>query len=253
MLRDFGPDVQGPDEFSWRHTTDAAREVAGLNGLDAGDIPAAGGDPAQAAAYQVSVIAWLGYDPPQLDSTVVDAAGSARAQEGATNLESFVNGLRVSHDAGPIAREGGNEVQVMKRRDAEKNLRDVADQTAGILEMPLSDWDVSASPCENAAGELATDGRWVLSGAGGVGTVAPENQIAMLNRLRDRWTGLGYEITVFHLLPDGGTGGSVSAYVPGSGVAVTVQSTVKRTGMAIIVDSPCYLPAPGEDPANRGY
>ncbi|WP_436529458.1 alpha/beta hydrolase [Actinoplanes sp. HUAS TT8] len=241
MLRDFGPDVQGPNEFSWQHTTDAAREVAGLNGLDAGDIPFAGTDPATAAAWwraltadqrdllatafpaeigrlnglpaadrdaanrlalheligdslnhgtnpadpnhqrlvtlmnrlddsdyqhrkplfllnidnkgtghaavavgdpdtarhtamlipgvstdlgsmtgqigradqirraagriagdEVSVIAWLGYDPPQLDSTVVTAAGSARAQEGATNLSSFVNGLRASHDAGPV-------------------------------------------------------------------------------------------------------------------------------------------------------
>ncbi|WP_155123729.1 alpha/beta hydrolase [Actinoplanes sp. SE50/110] len=241
MLRDFGPDVQGPNEFSWQHTTDAARELAGLNGLTADDITAAGTNPAQAAAWwhgltadqrellsmaypaevgrlnglpatdrdtanrlalheligqgvnqrvdpndpqhqrlvnlmnrldaadyqtgkplyllsidnqgtgraavaignpdtarhtamlipgvtnnldgmvdqigradhirdaaellgasDVSVIAWLQYDPPQLDDSIVTAAGSDRAQEGATNLLAFTDGLRVSHDAGPV-------------------------------------------------------------------------------------------------------------------------------------------------------
>ncbi|WP_436529460.1 hypothetical protein [Actinoplanes sp. HUAS TT8] len=156
--------------------------------------------------------------------------------------------------SGPAAsaREGDEQVQVMKRRDAEKMLRELADQAAGVVGRPLNDWDVGAAPCENAAGVLATDGHWVLSGAGGVGEVAPEKQIAMLNRLRDSWIGFGYEIDEFRLLPDGGTGGRVSARVPGSDLSVTVQSTVKRTGMAVLVGSPCYLPAPGEDPANDG-
>lgn len=49
----------------------------------------------------VAVIAWLGYEPPQLDETVVTAAGSHRAEAGAVSLDRFADGLRVSHDAGP--------------------------------------------------------------------------------------------------------------------------------------------------------
>jgi predicted esterase len=49
----------------------------------------------------VSVVAWLDYDPPQLDETVVTAAGSGRAEAGAVTLDRFTDGLHTSHDAGP--------------------------------------------------------------------------------------------------------------------------------------------------------
>jgi Alpha/beta hydrolase len=49
----------------------------------------------------VSVIAWLGYDPPEMDQTVVTAAGSDRAQAGAVSLDHFVDGLRAAHAPGP--------------------------------------------------------------------------------------------------------------------------------------------------------
>lgn len=49
----------------------------------------------------VSVVAWLGYDPPQMDETVVTAAGSGRAESGAVSLDRFTDGLRTSHDATP--------------------------------------------------------------------------------------------------------------------------------------------------------
>lgn len=160
----------------------------------------------------------------------------------------------VPHSTNPtgIAREGDEQVRVVARYDAETALRKVADQTAGIVGLPLSRWVAGAAPCENAAGDPATDGRWFLSGAGQVGEVAPDKQVAMLHRLRDTWTGLGYEITEFRLLPAGDTGGAVSVRVPDSGVRITVQSTVKRTGLAVVVDSPCYRPVSGEDPANQG-
>jgi hypothetical protein len=40
----------------------------------------------------VSVVAWLGYDPPQIDETVVTAAVSARAAAGAVSLDRFADG-----------------------------------------------------------------------------------------------------------------------------------------------------------------
>ncbi|GAB1693458.1 alpha/beta hydrolase [Krasilnikovia sp. M28-CT-15] len=49
----------------------------------------------------VAVVAWLDYKPPQLDDTVVTAAASSRAEDGAATLNQFTAGLRTSHDAGP--------------------------------------------------------------------------------------------------------------------------------------------------------
>jgi hypothetical protein len=50
------------------------------------------------AANDVSVVAWLGYDPPQGDESIVAAASSDRAVDGAVSLDHFVDGLRASHD-----------------------------------------------------------------------------------------------------------------------------------------------------------
>jgi hypothetical protein len=49
----------------------------------------------------VAVVAWLGYDPPQMNETVITAAGSHRAEAGAGSLDRFADGLRASHDSTP--------------------------------------------------------------------------------------------------------------------------------------------------------
>jgi hypothetical protein len=128
----------------------------------------------------------------------------------------------------------------------------VAGAAAGTVGTPLTGWKTQPAPCESAGGVDATDGPWELSGVGTV-AVARENQVTTLNRLRDHWIEQSYEITEFHTVPAGDTGGRVSARIPASGLSITAQSTVPRTGMAIIVDTPCYQPAEGEDPANAVF
>lgn len=49
----------------------------------------------------VAVVAWLGYDAPQMDETVVTAAGSGRAEAGGVSLDRFADGLRASHNDTP--------------------------------------------------------------------------------------------------------------------------------------------------------
>ncbi|MDT5037191.1 MAG: hypothetical protein QOE03_2376 [Micromonosporaceae bacterium] len=49
----------------------------------------------------VAVVASLGYDPPQMNDTVITAAGSHRAEAGAVPLDRFADGLRASHEGGP--------------------------------------------------------------------------------------------------------------------------------------------------------
>ncbi|WP_155123730.1 MULTISPECIES: hypothetical protein [unclassified Actinoplanes] len=160
-------------------------------------------------------------------------------------------------DSGPAnpadtpAAKKDQQMQVMKRTDAENLAKKLAEQVASLVGKPLTGWRTSSAACENTDGVVASDGRWDLSTGGNV-EVARDDQVATLNKIRDDWTSRGYQITEFHLLPDGDTGGSTSALVPESGLTISVQSTVPRTGIAIIVVTPCYKPAGNENPA-RGY
>ena len=49
---------------------------------------------------QVAVVAWLGYDPPQMDASLPTAVASHRAEVGGVELDGFVDGLRATHDPG---------------------------------------------------------------------------------------------------------------------------------------------------------
>jgi hypothetical protein len=60
----------------------------------------------QAAATQmhngdVAVVAWLGYDPPQINESLPTAVVDHRADAGAVPLDNFVSGLRAAHNASP--------------------------------------------------------------------------------------------------------------------------------------------------------
>lgn len=50
------------------------------------------------ARSDVAVVAWLGYDPPSLDTDIFSAAFGSKSEAGARALDGFVNGLRASHD-----------------------------------------------------------------------------------------------------------------------------------------------------------
>jgi len=63
----------------------------------AGNLQRTADDLTAGVAGDVAVIAWLGYDAPE----IANAMGGGRAEQGAPLLDSFVNGLRASHEAGP--------------------------------------------------------------------------------------------------------------------------------------------------------
>jgi hypothetical protein len=94
--------VGNPDTA--RHTTvlvpGVSTNLDGMNGVVSRAVRIQGAA-SQLDMGSVAVVAWLGYDPPQMDETVVTAAGSHRAEAGAVSLDNFANGLRVTHDAGP--------------------------------------------------------------------------------------------------------------------------------------------------------
>jgi hypothetical protein len=70
----------------------ALRQEA-LNQLSAGGTPV---DPSS-----MSTIAWLGYDPPDVDNAILLNAGSdARAQAGAVDLANFWRGVNVTNEHG---------------------------------------------------------------------------------------------------------------------------------------------------------
>jgi hypothetical protein len=92
------------DPDTARHTAVLVPGVStNLDGMN-GQIARASQIQDAAARYNngsVAVIAWLGYDPPQMNETVVAAAASHRAEVGAVSLDQFVDGLRASHTVGP--------------------------------------------------------------------------------------------------------------------------------------------------------
>jgi hypothetical protein len=51
---------------------------------------------------QVSVIAWLGYDPPRIDTDIVTAPFGDKSRDGAVALDAFVNGLHTAHSSGDV-------------------------------------------------------------------------------------------------------------------------------------------------------
>lgn len=135
------------------------------------------------------------------------------------------------------------DLLVKTQADAEQLVKTLADAVAQDVGSPLEKWKTQPAPCTDAPGP------WNLSGVANV-AVAPGDQVATLTRLRDAWTRQGYEITQFHLVPPDNKEGRLSARIPADQLTVTLQSTAPRTAFAIIITTPCYQPAPGEDPGN---
>jgi hypothetical protein len=141
------------------------------------------------------------------------------------------------------------DLQVKTQADAEQLAKALADSVAAAVDSPLEKWHTQPAPCDDAAGVTAVDGPWNLSGFATV-AVKPAEQVTTLNRLRDQWKQQGYEITEFHLVPPDNEQGTLSARSPASDLTISLASTAQGTGLAVIIATPCYRPAPGENPGN---
>jgi hypothetical protein len=102
--------------------------------------------------------------------------------------------------------------------------------------------------CTSANGVDAPDGAWRLQGAANI-TVDAGDQSAYLQKLAQGWQQQGWQITDQQTFADG-TRGTLSALNPATGTSITVTTTKDLGRVAVVLASACYLPAPGEDPAN---
>lgn len=69
-------------------------QISRAEALHAAAAPLAG------PGEQVSVIAWLGYDPPRVDTDIVTAPFGDKSRDGAVALDTFVDGLHTAHHSG---------------------------------------------------------------------------------------------------------------------------------------------------------
>lgn len=138
---------------------------------------------------------------------------------------------------------------IKHRAEVEKLVKSYADATASAIGKPLTKWSTIAVPCEDPNGDLATDGRWNMTGHANI-AVERAQQIKMLTRLRDQWKQQGYEVTEFRTFPPDDELGTVAVNNPEDGISVSLESTAPGTAFALLIATPCYRPAPGETPGN---
>jgi hypothetical protein len=110
----------------------------------------------------------------------------------------------------------------------------------------LINWAATPTPCVGRGGETADDDRWHLN-AGGNLAVAPDQQLATLQRIRTALESRGLEITDDGVFANG-TRGNLAARDPSSGHTMTLTTTMDLEYVAVSLDSSCYLPAAGENP-----
>lgn len=137
------------------------------------------------------------------------------------------------------AKSKGEVVQAVRIR---------AQAVADIVGKPLDRWETSTAPCVGQRGEIAGDGRWDFAAFANISVPADE-QINTLSRIRSMWEQQGYEITVDKTLPDE-PGGVLSTRDPETGITMTISTTKDGEHLALTIATPCYMPVPGEDPAN---
>ena len=151
-------------------------------------------------------------------------------------------------DSGNAPKENPT-VQVKTQADATQLVKALAGTVATAVGSPLEKWNTTPAPCDNAAGVTAVNGAWSLSGVGTV-AVTPAEQVPTLTRLRDKWQHQGYQIDEFRTFPPDNKQGTLSAHVPPDDLTISLQSTAPGTALEIIIATPCYQPAPGENPGN---
>lgn len=119
---------------------------------------------------------------------------------------------------------------------------------AATLGSPLDGWKVATLPCTTSSGADAPNGAWQLQGGANI-AVAAADQMAAIEKVQSTWQQQGWTITDRQTFANG-TRGAVSAVNPATGTTITVTTTKDLGRVAVLLTSACYLPAPGEDPAN---
>jgi hypothetical protein len=147
----------------------------------------------------------------------------------------------------PDAKEAPLEVKT--KADVETVIRAQADAIAEITGGKLDGYRANSAPCDDAAGNIADDGTWNLTGFAAI-PLASDKHVTTLHAIHDKWQSEGWQIEADRTLPDG-IRGTLSGRNPRTGVSVSISSSDPPKQLALIIASSCYRPAPGEDPANQ--
>lgn len=159
--------------------------------------------------------------------------------------------LTASCSGGPGSPFGKDEpLQTKPVAEVAAQAEDRAQAAATAAGASLENWRVGAAPCLGHSGEITDNGSWDLAGFATI-WVDAEEQLSILDRIRDMRRKQGYEITEDHVFDDD-TGGSVSMRDSDTGITMSLTTNKNRDGLALILASACYLPVEGEDPANDG-
>lgn len=121
-----------------------------------------------------------------------------------------------------------------------------ADRVAEAAGTELINWRANPAPCTGRNGEFADDDRWYL-GAGGNLKVDPADQLATLQRVRAALESQGWEVTDDGTFAEG-TRGSLEVTNPATRHSASLVTTMDLQHVAVSISSPCYMPAPGENP-----
>jgi len=140
------------------------------------------------------------------------------------------------------------QLETKSKAEAAQAARIQAQAVADLASKPLDRWTTSTAPCIGIRGEMPADGRWNLAGFANISVPADE-QIDILARIRNMWEQRGYEIIIDQTLSNE-QGGVLSTRDPKSGITMTISASKDGERLALTVTTPCYLPIPGEDPAN---
>ncbi|MFC4068632.1 hypothetical protein [Actinoplanes subglobosus] len=151
----------------------------------------------------------------------------------------------------PVSSRPAREKPVQTRTvaDATTQADNSVNQVAAALGNRLDGWKTTTVPCSGTTGTDRPDRAWQLQGAANIAVDAGD-QLSALQRLTHDWQQRGWQITDQQTFADD-TRGTVSALDPATGTSVTVTTTKDLGRVAVVLASTCYLPAPGEDPANR--
>ncbi|MDI6106011.1 hypothetical protein QLQ12_46345 [Actinoplanes sp. NEAU-A12] len=139
-------------------------------------------------------------------------------------------------------------LETKKRADVEAQARQQADAMAALMGGTVAEWEVNTKPCLGQGGETADDARWSMS-AFGVVKLPEDKHLQALKAVHDTGTSQNWEITEYRTLSDGRTG-VFAARDPQSRFSISLASSKPAIQIVVTLGSPCFQPAPGEDPAN---
>ena len=129
-------------------------------------------------------------------------------------------------------------------RQADTDAKLIAE--AAAAEMTLrSD---TPTPCTGRGGETTDDDRWSLSTSFSL-SVASSDQHAAISRIKTTLERQSWTITEESSYA-ADTRGMLSARNPATGHTLNLFTTKSLTSIAVTMASPCYQPAPGENPLN---